>query len=155
MRFEGEQQVHSIRRKSNRGAEVISAAGDRRRRGVTIIEVMVAALILVIALIGTSSTYVTGRWQIVNQRYYRAAAQLASQKIEELKANGYDNIDEGEDEEEFSVGGLTYQRRTQTELTAEPSAEVPKPCKKATVTILWSLRGEHQHEARLVTYIGP
>ncbi len=157
MRFEGEQQVHSIR-ESDWGALVISAAvaaKDQRQRGVTIIEVMVAAVILVIALIGTSSTYVSGRWQIVNQRYYRAAAQLASQKIEDLKASGYDNIDVGDDEEEISVGSLTYQRRTQTELTAAPSAEVPKPCKKATVTILWSLRGESQHEARLVTYIGP
>jgi Tfp pilus assembly protein PilV len=116
---------------------------------------MVAALILVIALIGTSSTYVSGRWQIANQRYYRAAAQLASQKLEELKANGYDNINVGQDDEELTIGGLTYERRTQTVLTAAPSAEVPKPCKKATVTIRWSLRGENQHEARLVTYIGP
>jgi Tfp pilus assembly protein PilV len=115
---------------------------------------MLAVLILVIALIGTSSTYVTGRQYIVNQRYYRTAAQLASQKLEELKATSYDNINTGEVVEALSVDGLAYQRHTQTELTATPTTEVPKPCKKATVTIVWSLAG-NQHQARLITYIGP
>jgi prepilin-type N-terminal cleavage/methylation domain-containing protein len=132
----------------------VTVATKDRRRGVTLIEVMLAVLILVIALIGTSSTYVTGRQYIVNQRYYRTAAQLASQKLEGLKATGYDLIGDANAVEQLSIDGLTYQRRTQTQLTATPTAEVPKPCKKATVTIVWSLAGT-QHQARLVTYIGP
>ncbi len=131
-----------------------TAATKDRRRGVTLIEVMLAVLILAIALIGTSSTYVTGRRFIVDQRYYRAAAQLASQKLEELEASSYDNIGDVNEVEDLSVDGLAYQRRTQTVLTATPTAEVPKPCKKATVTIVWSTAG-CQHQARLVTYIGP
>jgi Tfp pilus assembly protein PilV len=118
------------------------------------VEVMIAAIILVIALIGTSALFVSGRKQLINQQFYRAAAQLSSQKFEECKAEGYDNLDEGEYEENLSFNGVAYQRRTLTELTAEPSAEIPKPCKRVTVTIRWSIVND-QHEARLVTYIGP
>jgi Tfp pilus assembly protein PilV len=129
---------------------------DRRRHGTSLVEVMLAILILIIAVIGVSSTYVSGRRELVKQRYYQAAAQLASQSIEELKATGYAGISEGEVEEKLTVNGLAYVRSTQTELTAAPSTEVPKPCKKVTVTITWSCVGvgDH-HEARLVTYIGP
>jgi Tfp pilus assembly protein PilV len=129
---------------------------DRRRHGTSLVEVMLAILILIIAVIGVASTYVSGRRELVNQRYYQAAAQLAAQSIEELKASDYAAIGEGEEEEELTVNGLTYVRSTKTELTAAPSTELPKPCKKVTVTITWSLvGGEDQHEARLVTYIGP
>jgi Tfp pilus assembly protein PilV len=122
--------------------------------GLTLVEVMLAVLILIISLIGTSLTYVSGRRFLVGQQYYRAAVQLASQKLEELKASGYDNINEGEEEEEVSMNGLTYIRHTQIELTADPTAGVPMPCEKATVTIVWTL-GADQHETQLVIYIGP
>jgi Tfp pilus assembly protein PilV len=131
------------------------ARNNGRRHGTSLVEVMLAILILIIAVIGVSSTYVSGRRELVKQRYYQAAAQLASQSIEELKATGYAGISEGQEEEEFTVNGLTYVRNTQTELTATPSTELPKPCKKVTVTITWSCTGGDQHEARLVTYIGP
>lgn len=131
------------------------AGNDRGRHGTSLVEVMLAILILIIAVIGVSTTYVTGRRELVNQRYYQAAAQLAVQSIEELKAGGYASISDGEEEEEFTVNGLTYVRNVQTELTETPSAEVPSPCQKVTVTITWSLAGGDRHQARLVTYIGP
>jgi Tfp pilus assembly protein PilV len=131
------------------------AGNDRRRYGTSLVEAMLAILILIIAVMGVSSTYVSGRRELANQRQYQGAAQLASRSIEELKAAGYDSIDEGEEEAEFTINGLTYVRGIQTELTAAPSIEVPKPCKKATITITWSLTGEDRHRARLVTYIGP
>lgn len=126
-----------------------------RRRGTSLVEVMLAVLIMVIVLMGVSSVYVSGRRELVKQRYYQAAAQLASQSLEELKASGYADVNEGEVEEEFTVNGLTYVRSTLTELTATPSTEVPQPCKKVTVAITWSLAGGDQHQARFVTYIGP
>jgi type II secretory pathway pseudopilin PulG len=120
----------------------------------TMIEVMIAAVILVIALIGTSASFVAGRKYIMNQQFYRASAQLASQKLEELKAAGYDNVPVGQNEEQVSWNGMMYTRKTQTALISSPSAQTPKPCKKVTVIISWSLAAD-QHEARLVTYIGP
>jgi Tfp pilus assembly protein PilV len=149
--------VYSILR-ARQDTQIIFAAIfglDRRRHGTSLVEVMLAILILIIAVMGVSSTYVSGRRELVKQRYYQAAAQLASQSIEELKATGYAGITEGEEEEEFTVNGLTYLRSIHTELTAPPSAELPKPCQKVTVTITWSLPGRDQHQARLVTYIGP
>jgi Tfp pilus assembly protein PilV len=155
--FEGERKVYSILN-ARQGTQIIFTAiarNDRKRHGTSLVEVMLAVLILIIAVMGVSSTYVSGRRELVKQRYYQAAAQLASQSIEELKATGYAGISEGEEEEEFTVNGQAYVRNTLTELTATPSAQVPKPCKKITVTITWSLAGGNQHEARLVTYIGP
>jgi Tfp pilus assembly protein PilV len=150
--------VYSILR-ARQDTQTIFAAiarNDRSRHGTSLIEVMLAILILIIAVIGVSSTYVSGRRELVNQRYYQAAAQLAAQSIEELKAIGYAGISEGQAAETFTVNGLAYVRSTRTELTATPSTEVPKPCKKVTVTITWScVGGGDRHEARLVTYIGP
>jgi hypothetical protein len=116
---------------------------------------MLAILILTIAFTGISSTYVSGRRFVVCQQYYQTAAQLASEKFEDLKTFSYDDIGVGEEEEEFSVDGQPYLRQTQIELTMDPTAEVPKPCKKVTVTIQWSLYGTDIRQASLVTYIGP
>lgn len=126
------------------------------RPGMTIIEVMLAALILVITIIGTSSSYVLARRFVVSQQYSRAAVQFASQKLEQLKAVDYDSPDlaEGQIEEELSVAGQSYLRQTQVTLTAPPSTEVPKPCKKVTVTVVWSYIAG-QNESSLATYIGP
>jgi len=123
--------------------------------GVSLVEVMLAVLILAIILIGISTSYVSGMRVVVDQQYYQAAAQLAIEKIEELKTLGYDNINAIDEAENLSVDGQLYVRRTKTELTATPTATVPKPCKKATVAISWSLHGTDRHQANFVTYIGP
>jgi hypothetical protein len=106
-------------------------------------------------MLGISSAFVSGRRFVVDQQYYQVAAQLASQKFENLKSLGYSNIVEGDEQEELEVKGQLYQRLTQIELSAEPSAEIPKPCFKARVTIEWSLNDAQPHQASLVTYIGP
>jgi type II secretory pathway pseudopilin PulG len=156
-KFEGEQQVHLIQKfRSNTQTLTTTFAAKRRRHlGSTLIEVMLAIAILIIALVGTSSTYVAGRRYIVNQRYYQAAAQLASEKLEEVKADGYLGTPVGQEQEELSMDGFTYTRTTQTVLTSAPSASVPQPCKKVTVTIQWAGLVGDQHEAKLITYIGP
>ncbi len=153
--FEGEPQVHS-KYDSSEASRVTSVATAKGavRCGSTMVEVMIAAIILVIALIGTSVSFFSGRRHLINQQFYRAAAHLASQKLEELKARGYDNVAEDDVEEQLSFNGVSYQRRTVTELTAGPTPQTPKPCKKATVTISWSVVND-QHQATLVTYIGP
>jgi type II secretory pathway pseudopilin PulG len=124
------------------------------RRGMTLVEVMLAILVLIIALIGTSFSYVSGRRFLVGRQHYRMAVQLASQKLEGLRASGYENLTEGEEDELISANDLTYSRHTNIELTETPSTDVPMPCKRATVTVTWSL-GSDQHETQLVIYIGP
>jgi len=126
-----------------------------QRIGSSLIEVMLAIAILIIAIFGTSSSFVTGRKFIVSQEHYRAAAHLASQKIEQIRALDYPDVNEIEEEEELEMYGCTYNRQTEIELTTEPTADVPKPCKKVTVTIGWTGSKGDAHEAKLVTYIGP
>ena len=106
-------------------------------------------------MFGTSSSFVTGRGQIAKQQHYRAAANLASQKIEEIKALDYPDINEIEYDEELEMYDWTYQRHTEIKLTAEPTAELPKPCKKVTVAIGWTGSAGDAHEVKFVTYVGP
>jgi Tfp pilus assembly protein PilV len=127
----------------------------RTKAGSALIELMLAIVILIIALLGTSTTYVSGRRQIVSQRYYQAAAQLASQKLEEAKATGYAGLAEGEENETIPMYELTYHRHTVTALTAAPTPEVPKPCKKVTVTIQWTGTARDTHQTEFITYVGP
>jgi type II secretory pathway pseudopilin PulG len=127
---------------------------NRRNHGMTLIEVTIAAAIIVIAVIGTMATFVSGRKFIVDQQFYREAAQLASQKFEELKADGYDKVLEGDNNEQHTYNGITYDVQTLIEPCSAPSVTIPKPCKKVTVTISWTVITDN-HEAVLVTYIGP
>ena len=124
-------------------------------RGSALVEVMLAITILIIAVIGTSSSFVTGRKQITGQQHYRAAAQLASQKLEEIKALAYADINEIEEDEELTLYGTDYQRHTEITLTATSTPSLPKPCKKVEVTIGWTGAAGDEHDAKLVTYIGP
>lgn len=149
--------MYTIHKSGGRTQGIIPDAATKKkhRAGSALIELMLAITILIIVLLGTSTTYVTGRKQIVSQRYYQAAAQLASQKLEETKATGYSGLAEGEEGEEISLFGLAYQRHTVIELTAEPTTEVPKPCMRVTVTIQWTGTAGDQHEAEFITYVGP
>jgi type II secretory pathway pseudopilin PulG len=141
----------SIRRQKTN----LITAVSRLALGSTLIEVMLAIAILIIAIFGTSTSFVTGRKQIVGQQHYRAAAHLASQKIEEIKATAYPDVNEIEDDEELEMYGWTYHRHTKINLTATPTADLPKPCKKVTVTIGWTGSAGDAHEVKLVTYVGP
>jgi len=127
---------------------------NRRQNGMTMIEVMIAAVIIVIAIIGTMMTFVSGRKFIVGEQYYRQAAQLASQKFEELKSKEYNNITDGDTKEKETFNDITYEIETLVEPGSAPSPTVPKPCKKVTVTISWKVTTDN-HKAVLVTYIGP
>lgn len=69
------------------------------RNGTSLAEVMVAVLIMVIVIIGSSVLFVAGRSQVSMQERNRVATELAAQKLEELKAGGYNDIVEGESEE--------------------------------------------------------
>ena len=125
------------------------------RTGLTLIEVMLSILIMTIALLGISSTYVSGRKQLIKQQQYQAAVHLASQKVEEIKAAGYTGVDIGEQEDQPSLYGLSFLRQTTVELTAQPTAQIPLPCKKITVSTQWTGTADDQHEVKLITYVGP
>lgn len=125
------------------------------RTGSALVEVLIAAAILILALIGYSSSFVSGRKQILNQRQYQMAVHLTSQRVEEIKADGYVAATVGEQEEELALDGLACVRAATIELTAEPSVLVPQPLKKVAVTTSWTGKAGDPHQVELVTYIGP
>jgi Tfp pilus assembly protein PilE len=133
----------------------LAGAGKGSRTGSTLVEVIIAVAILILALIGYSSTFVSGRKQILNQRQYQMAVHLTSQRMEEIKAGGYLGATVGEQEEELSLDGLACTRTAVIELTAAPSGPVPQPLKKVTVTTSWTGTAQDPHQIKLVTYIGP
>lgn len=149
------------------------------RNGVTMVEVAVAVLIMIISLLGVSTAYVSGKKQILKQAQYQQAVNLAGEKLEEIRAQGYDSLevtnpedvyykddDDNDDyeqiaekqdsnKESLSLFGLSCTRTTTARLTAKPTEDVPNPCKEVTVSVKWTGLASDEHEVKLMTYIGP
>ena len=118
----------------------------KSKKGTSLVEVMVAALILAVVILGGSYFYVGSTNQINLREQYRAASRLAGQKLEELKAGNYDDVTIGELTDSLSLGGLSYSRSTVTEDLGL--------YKKVIVTVNWG-QGVKQRNVSLVTFIAP
>jgi len=115
-------------------------------KGTSLVEVMIAIVILALAILGGFVLFSYGRGQIDVQKNRRAAVQLAAQKLEGLKAGDYDNIQAGEITENISLEGLSYVRNT--------GAEDLGLYKKITVSVSWEQMNKTQNVG-LTTFIGP
>jgi len=118
----------------------------KSKKGTSLVEVMAAVLILTIVILGGSFFYVASTNQINLREQYRAASQLASQKLEELKAGSYYAIETGEANDSVSLEDSSYSRNTITEDLGL--------YKKVTVTVNWGA-GVKQRNVSLVTLIAP
>lgn len=67
--------------------------------GFSLIEVLIALLILVIVILGGGLYFFYGRLGINREGYRRAALELVSQRLEELKAARWNDIAPGENDE--------------------------------------------------------
>ncbi len=114
-------------------------------KGTSLVEVMVAIVILALAILGGFVLFSYGRGQIDVQKNRRAAVQLAAQKLEGLKAGNYDSIQAGETTESISLGDLSYVRST--------GAEDLGLYKKITVSVSWEQMNKQQNIG-LTTFIG-
>ncbi len=119
---------------------------SKSKKGMSLIEVMLALLVLLIVIIGNSLLFGYGRGQISLCENRRSAVQLAAQKLEQLKADDYYNIQEGKTDENLSVGGLSCSLSTLTEDSGL--------YKNIRVVVRWT-QGGKQHNVRLVTFIAP
>jgi type II secretory pathway pseudopilin PulG len=130
------------------GREIIMTVKQRKSvAAFTLIEVMTAILIVTIVIVGGSFLFVTGRSQVNLQKHYRAATQLAAQKLEELKAGNYGSIVVGTTTDSpIALEDLSYNRSVNT-VNAGSYKEV-------TVTVSWQ-RGNNTHNVSLVTFIAP
>lgn len=117
------------------------------KKGTSLIEVMLAISVLAIVVLGTVffSFYTSG--QIGLGKQHRAALQLASQKLEQLRADNEMDIDipDGETSEEVSSGDLSYTRTTVTEDCGS--------YKEVTVTVLWTQMGKDREISLVSLYV--
>lgn len=67
--------------------------------GFSLIEVLIALVILIIVILGGGLYFFYGRLGINREGYRRAALELASQRLEELKAAKWNDIAPGENDE--------------------------------------------------------
>lgn len=118
----------------------------KSKRGTSLVEVMVAVLILTIVMLGGSFFHVASTGQINLRKQYRVASQLAAQKLEELKAGNYDAIAIGEAKDSLSLDGLSCSRNTVVEDVGS--------FKQVRVTVQWGQVGKERNVS-LVTLIAP
>ena len=118
----------------------------KSKKGVSLIEVMIAVLISSIVMLGGSFFFVASTNQINLREQYRAASRLASQKLEEVKAVDYDTVVEGEVTDSVTLKNSSYNRSVVTKDIGS--------LKEVTVTVNWGPVGQ-QHNINLVTFIAP
>ncbi len=116
----------------------------KSKKGVTLVEVMLAILILTIVILGSALLYVYGLGHISLSKNYRVAAELAAQKLEQLEADNHYHIDipAGETSEDISLGGVAFTRDTTTEDLGL--------YKKVNVTVNWT-QNQRLRDVSLVT----
>ncbi len=119
---------------------------QKSKKGTSLVEVMAAALILAIVMLGGSFFYVTSTNQINLQEQHRAASRLAGQKLEELKAGNYNDVTIGELKDSLTLENSTYSRSVVTEDLGL--------YKKVVVTVNWGPVGMERNIS-LVTLIAP
>lgn len=118
----------------------------KSKRGISLIEVMAVVLIFSIIITGGFYHFVYGRSQIELQRHYRVAVQLAAQKLEELNAGNYNDIEVGQTDENLTLEGFSYTRSTETEDVGL--------YKNVNVTVQWEQMGK-EHDVSLATCVAP
>ena len=108
----------------------------RYQKGMTLVEVMVAMIIFVIGMVGGLTYFLYGRGHISQSQHRRGALQLASQKIEELKATDYSSITD--DSDNITVDGTSYSRVWDESTVGD--------YKEITVTVSWNQGGTQEVE---------
>ena len=118
----------------------------KSKKGVSLIEVMIAVLISSIVMLGGSLFFVASTSQINLREQYRAASRLASQRLEEVKAVDYDTVVEGEVTDSVTLKNSSYNRSVVTKDLGS--------WKEVTVNVNW-VTGVKVNNMNLVTFIAP
>ena len=118
----------------------------KSKKGVSLVEIMIAVLISAIVMLGGSFFFVSSTKQIDIRQQYRAASRLASQKLEELKAVDYDTVAVGEVTDSVTLKNSSYNRKVVTKDLGS--------YKEITVNINWGPQGQ-VHNVSLITLIAP
>jgi Tfp pilus assembly protein PilV len=110
----------------------------------TLIELIVASVVLVIALIGIPAFYFASHRNLRTSRLKRLATWQATSKMEELKATPYDDLEDGN--ENVQLGWTEADMVWEVTTVEDEGLEY----KRITVTVSYGESGE----VSLVTYVG-
>ena len=136
----------------------MSCSRSRRKKGVTIVEVMISVLILVIVILGSAFLYAYGTGFIGVGKRYRQANQLAAQKLEQLRADNHFNrpMPLGTTSEVVTLGYVDYTLTTETTDTPEeidPTGQNLGSCKRVKVTVSWTQGGRDRDVSLVSLYV--
>lgn len=115
-----------------------------KNKGFTLVEVLVATIILIIAIIGTSAFFYANRRNLVNARLKRQATWAAVEKMEELKGLSYSSLSEGASADTVILGDTVADRTA----TIDEDLEEDMDYKEITVNVNWGTG-----EVELATYV--
>ena len=118
-------------------AEEVLAPAPRTERGVTLIEVIIAMLILTVVLLGMASFAVNFTRTVGTSDSRTIAVNLASQRLSEIRsAPNYSALEATYIATEGSIAGFTgYSRVTQIIRTGGPRPTYTNDYKTVTVTV--------------------
>ena len=103
--------------------------GGKSRAGFSMLELMIALVLLTIALMGTAPLLTSSVVNDANSRTATAAAAAAEAEIEQLRSIGYANLSNGNDS--VTIDGKAYNRTwVVTDVTVNA-------LRKAVVTVTW------------------
>ena len=105
-----------------------------------------AAMAFSIAVLGSGAFFAQSRGFVETQKRYREAVYLSAQKIEELKAGGYDGIVAGQTQQNLSLDGVPVVRK----VTVVDNGSL----KTVTVSVAWTCKNR-QRQVSLTTLIAP
>ncbi len=120
----------------------------KSKKGTSLVEVMVAVFVFAIVVLACPFMFAFGRGEIKRQESHRIAVELAAQKLEELRACNYNDIEQGDSNSVLSLNDLSYSRTTGI------VTENGGLCKRANVTVRWGPTGT-EHSVILTTIIAP
>ncbi|MBN2594458.1 MAG: prepilin-type N-terminal cleavage/methylation domain-containing protein [Sedimentisphaerales bacterium] len=134
----------------------MSDSRSRRKKGVTIVEVIISVLILVIVILGSAFLYAYGTGFIGVGKRYRQANQLAAQKLEQLRADNHFNrpMPLGTTSEPpITLGYVDYTRTTEITEAIDPTDQNLGSCKKVKVTVSWTQGGRDREVSLVSLYV--
>lgn len=120
----------------------------KSKKGTSLVEVMVAVFVFAIVVLACPFMFAFGRGEIKCQESHRIAVELAAQKLEELRACNYNDIEQGDPNTVLSLNDLSYFRTT--EIVTENGGLY----KRVNVTVRWGPTGT-EHSVILTTIIAP
>lgn len=139
---------------------LIAMVQAKSEQGMSLVEVMISATILLIVILGTVGIYTFGTSRVTREFHRRAALELAQQRVDELFASEFDSVQTGVDS--LIVDNVDYARLI-TAVAVDDSADgvgagdidgETTDYKRIELTVSWFERGETD-SVQLTTLITP